>query len=100
LWTRKQASGVARVASALGKEIFLRLLPTKTTKFEVKNRCGRSKNKTVTVANACIARNELDEVVIVGESNNARVWWPNGGFGADPPTLRRFFTVFPRNTHF
>jgi len=32
-------SGVARVLCALGKEILLRLLSTKTTEFEVKNRC-------------------------------------------------------------
>jgi len=32
-------SGVARVPCALGQEIFLRSLSTKTTKFEVKNSC-------------------------------------------------------------
>jgi len=32
-------SGVARVPCALGQEIFLRPLSTKTTEFEVKNRC-------------------------------------------------------------
>jgi len=31
--------GVARVPCALGQEIFLRLLSTKITEFEVKNRC-------------------------------------------------------------
>jgi len=31
------SSGVARVPYALGQEIFLRPLPTKTTEFEVKN---------------------------------------------------------------
>jgi len=33
------ATGVARVPCALGQEIFLRPLPTKTTEFDVKNRC-------------------------------------------------------------
>jgi len=32
-------SGVARVPCALGQEIFLCPLPTKTTEFEVKNSC-------------------------------------------------------------
>jgi len=33
------SSGVAREPCALGQEIFLRPLSTKTTEFEVKNRC-------------------------------------------------------------
>jgi len=32
-------SGVARVPCALGQEIFLHPLSTKTTEFEVKNKC-------------------------------------------------------------
>jgi len=32
-------SGIARVLCALGQEIFLRPLSTKTTEFEMKNRC-------------------------------------------------------------
>jgi len=35
--------GVVRVPCALGQEIFLRPLSTKTTEFEVKNRCKLEK---------------------------------------------------------
>jgi len=38
-FTEPNISGVARVPCALGQEIFLHLLPTKTTEFEVKNSC-------------------------------------------------------------
>jgi len=44
-------SGVARITCALGQEIFLCPLSTKTTEFEVKNRsksAGRIKNRTFT----------------------------------------------------
>jgi len=34
-----ERSGVARVSCALGQEIFLRPLSTKTTEFEVKDSC-------------------------------------------------------------
>jgi len=50
IWVK--SSGVARVPYALGQGIILRPLSTKTTEFEVKNRCkscGRSKNSTFTV---------------------------------------------------
>jgi len=36
-------SGVARVPCALGQEMFLRPLSTKTIEFEVKNRCKSEK---------------------------------------------------------
>jgi len=38
---------VARVPSALGQEIFLRSPSTKTTEYEVKNRCKRTKEAKV-----------------------------------------------------
>jgi len=45
--------------------------------------------------------NEVDKVAIISESNTAGIWGQNrqspeanGGSGADPPTLRRYFTIF------
>jgi len=37
--TEALSSGVAMVPCALGQEIFLRPISTKTTEFKVKNRC-------------------------------------------------------------
>jgi len=35
-------SGVARISCAMGREVFLRPSLTKSTEFEVKNRCKRA----------------------------------------------------------
>jgi len=91
-----------------GERNILGVPPIKTTEFEVKN---RSKSRIFTVVTLFFskvikpfsARNELDEIVIVGESNNAGVWESNfwRDSGAEPQTLRQlFYFFFPKNTHF
>jgi len=67
-------SGVARVPCALGQGIILRPLSTKTTKFEVKNKCKSA-----------------EEAKTEHQPPEA-----NGGSGAEPSTPRRFFSFFKK----
>jgi len=106
-------SGVARYPATWGNKYSCApcLQNTQSLKWKSVNKCGRSKNRTVTVVILFFfegnkthfsARNKLGKAVIVGRSYNAGVSpEANGGSGTEPPTLRRYFTVFSKkNTHF
>jgi len=71
-------SGVARAPCALGKEIFLRPLSTKTTEFEVKNRRKSAEAAKFVIffednKKHLVLEMNFDKAVIVGGSNNAGV---------------------------
>jgi len=57
-------SGVARVPCALGQEIFLRFLSTKTTEFEVKNKCKSAEE----------AKTEHSAVILFFFREIKRIW--------------------------
>jgi len=79
----------------------------KTANIEMKNSC---KSRSAVVALVLFDINktrlvlETDKVLqqqaVVATRRSGGRAEVNGGSGTDPPTLRRFYNFFPKNTHF
>jgi len=98
-------SGSAMVPCALGQEIFLHPCQQNLQSLKWKKAAKISKMQNLFFFEGnkpnLVSEMNFDKVVIVGESNNAGVWRrspqppeDNGGSGAKPSTLKRFFTSF------
>jgi len=65
----RQSIGVARVSCALGQEIFLHPPSTKTTEFEVKNRCKKAEKQKQNIYSSYFVRPEGSKTHLVLETN-------------------------------